>query len=120
MYGRTPRILQQPDHVIGTAHLKDETGPEGARLVHRTQEVALAACIESMPAARLKLPTLSRTPLSAGQLDLTVGDQVEFDRKPANKDRPGRVGPAVVSVISQMHEHGKVTARWQPRHVHVP
>ena len=61
----------------------------------------------------------SRTPLAGEQLRLSNGDQVEIFRKQATKDRPGWIGPASVTDCTEL-SHGKVTVRWQGRHITVP
>ena len=60
----------------------------------------------------MKLADSSRTPLTAEELNLEVGDLVEIYRKPPTKDRPGWIGPANVVDISDMTS-GIVTVRWQ-------
>ena len=68
---------------------------------------------------RIKMADKSRTPLAGEQLRLSNNDQVEIYRKPPTKDRPGWVGPASVTDTTEL-SHGKVTVRWQGRHITVP
>ena len=68
---------------------------------------------------RIKLAEKSRTPLAAEQLNLKPKDLVEIYRQPANKDRPGWVGPARVVDTDDQH-HGKIAVNWQGRILQVP
>ena len=119
LYGRVPRLLPQIEDLVGGARQDDETVSESTRHVHRLREISVACAVEAMAARRLKLAEKSRTPLAGAQLNLKVEDQVEIYRRPANKDRPGWVGPATVTDCTEL-SHGKVTVRWQGRHLTIP
>ena len=67
----------------------------------------------------MKLADRFKTPLSGEQLQLTDGDMVEIYHNSSQKDRPGWVGPARVTDLTQL-QHGKVTVNWQGRHITVP
>ena len=67
---------------------------------------------------RLKLANKSKTPLAGEQLQLSTGDQVEVYRISSQKERPGWVGPATVTDLTDI-QHGKVTVKWQGRHITV-
>ena len=119
LYGRIPRLLPQIEDVTGDARMQDEWGSEGLRHTHRLRETSVASAVAAMAEHRIKMADKSRTPLAGEQLRLANGDQVEIYRKPPTKDRPGWVGPAAVTDITEL-AHGKVTVRWQGRHITVP
>ena len=112
-------MLPQIEDIIGEARQDDEQGTSATRHVHRLRELSVASAVEAMAQRRLKLAEKSWTALAGEQLNLVNGDQVEIYRKPANKDRPAWIGPAVVVDVSELG-HGKVTVRWQGRHLTVP
>ena len=119
LYGLVPRMLPQVEDIVGESRLQDETGIDGLRHVHRLREVSIGSAVTAMAEHRLKLADKSKTPLSGEQLQLTNGDMVEIYRKNNQKDRPGWVGPARVTDLTQL-QHGKVTVNWQGRHITVP
>ena len=118
VFGRTPRLLPQIVDLVGSARLIDETGCDGLRHVHRLREVSVGAAVQAMAEHRAALADSSRTPLAGETLGLRVGEDVEIYRQPPTKDRPGWVGPAQVTDIGEI-QHGKVTVRWQGRHLDV-
>ena len=119
LYGRVPRLLPQIEDITGDARQQDEWGSEGLRHIHRLREVSVASAVTAMAEYRIKMAEKSRTPLAGEQLRLSNGDQVEIFRKQATKDRPGWIGPASVTDCTEL-SHGKVTVRWQGRHITVP
>merc|ERR1711884_537346 len=113
LYGRVPPLLPQIEHIVGTAHLNDETGIEGSRHIHRLREVTVASMVETLAAHRLSLINESGpTPLPGELLALRPGDQVEIFRQ-TSKDRPSWIGPAEVKYADP--EHGKIMVQWQGR-----
>ena len=118
LYGRTPRLLPQLVDLVGSARLVDETGPDGIRHVHRLREISVGAAVQALAEARAQLAEKSKTPLAGEVLGLKTGENVEIFRQPPTKDRPGWVGPAKVTDVSEI-EHGKVTVRWQGRHMSI-
>ena len=118
LYGRLPHWLPQIEDIVGDARMQDETGIDGLRHVHRLREVSVGSAVTAMADHRLKLANKSKTPLAGEQLELSTGDQVEIYRKSSQKDRPGWVGPATVTDLTDI-QHGKVTVKWQGRHITV-
>merc|ERR1711884_757501 len=55
LFGRVPPLLPQIEHIVGTAHLNDETGVEGSRHVHRLRDVTIASMVDTLAARRLIL-----------------------------------------------------------------
>jgi hypothetical protein len=118
LYGRLPKLLPQIEDVTGASRLSDDVSHEGQMHIKRCREVSVGSAIKAMAEYRATMAHKSRTPLTGEQLDLKNGDDVEIYRQPPTKDRPGWVGPAKVTDISEL-DHGRVTVRWQGRHATV-
>ncbi len=103
LLGRVPPLLPQIEHIVGTAHLNDETGVGGARNIHRLREVTVASMVETLVERQLSMINESGpAPLAGELLALRPGDQVEIFRS-TTKDRPAWVGPATVKVTDLEH-----------------
>ena len=113
VYGRVPRILPGIDQV-DNPNSATEPAPGLVRHTHRLREVAVQAMIEGSARARLGRSTNTRTTMAAQQLDLKVGEEVDFYRTPNSKDASGWYGPAEVVDVSRTIR-GIVSLKWQSR-----
>ena len=107
VYGRVPHILPGIDQIETPA-----AAPQGSFLrgVHLLREVSVAAMVEGSAKARLNRALNTRSTVSAANLDLKVGDEVDFYREPTTKDVSGWYGPGKVSDTSMLNR-GMVTVR---------
>ena len=115
LYGRSPPMMA--DFEPGSETKLDDSsgGVEGYSRHHlRLREVAVQSMVELTAKQRLTRALNSKTRVATEQLELEVGDQVDFHRPSSTKDESGWRGPATVVDISQ-----PVTIRWQGRHIQV-
>eukprot|EP00974_Lingulodinium_polyedra_P089856 8711896-Lingulodinium_polyedra.AAC.1 len=61
---------------------------------HRLREVSIQAMVEGSARARLGRTLNTRTTMAAQQINLQVGEEVDFYRQPSSKDAAGWLGPA--------------------------
>ena len=113
VYGRVPRVLPGIDQV-DNPNSQSEPSPGMVRHTHRLREISVQAMIEGSARARLGRTNNTRTTMAAQQLDLRVGEEVDFFRAPNTKDASGWYGPAEVADVSRIIR-GIVTVRWQSR-----
>eukprot|EP00971_Amphidinium_carterae_P332194 6466231-Amphidinium_carterae.1 len=84
--------------------------PETSAAVQRVREVALQQMIEQTARDRIMRARKAHTRVAAEQLELKVGQEVEYWRDQADKDVGGWRGPAVVTDLTRL-EHGRVGLR---------
>ena len=90
---------------INEIDLPDEKGqnrPGTIAHAYRLRELAIQAMVEGSAKARLSRALNTRTTQDGRQLDLKVGDLVDFYRDPPQKDISGWYGPGKVTDISQI------------------
>eukprot|EP00971_Amphidinium_carterae_P341791 6480788-Amphidinium_carterae.1 len=83
LLGRQPHLLPPP------AALADDTlseAPQVARHTHRLREVAVQTIVEYTARSRLKRARDAHTRVAGEQLELKVGDKVEYFRESTSKD----------------------------------
>ena len=100
LYGRVPRMLPGIEQVDYPGEV-DRPNPGLIAHTHRLREVSLQAMIEGSARARLGRTFNARATMAAQQLDLQVGEEVDFYRQPSSKDVPGWLGPAEVIGVSR-------------------
>ena len=113
LYGRVPQILPSIDQVRPPGEA-ETLNPGTLAHVHRLREVAVQAMIEGSARARLGRSMNTRTTASAQNLNLQVGEEVDYFRQPSQKDTSGWIGPATVVDVSRA-ARGVVSVRYQSR-----
>ena len=112
LYGRVPRILPSIDQIdSGDAERQNQ---KTLAHTHRLREVSIQAMIEGSARARLGRAVNTRTTMAGQQLNLQVGEEVDFYRAPSAKDSPGWSGPAEVIDVSRV-SRGIVSVKWQSK-----
>jgi hypothetical protein len=110
VFGRQPSILPNLEE-IASHHDDSHTGPDGlSRGRHRLRELSVQAMVEATALQRMTRAANTKTRQSVEAKQLVVGDQVEFYRKPGQKDTQGWRGPA--SVLKIGHD-GNIDIKWQ-------
>ena len=108
VYGRVPHVLPSADQL---------DYPEGATRIpdllstHRLRELAVQAVVEGSAQARISRALNTRTTMAGEQLNLQLGDEVDFFREPSTKDVSGWYGPATVVDLTNL-SRGMITLRW--------
>ena len=103
--GRVPPML--PD-VMAVAD--DTTGAPSSAHTHRLREIAIQAIVEGTARDRMKRALHTPTRMAGEELELRVGEEVEYFRPPENKDASGWRGPATVVDLTRL-EHGRIGIR---------
>ena len=111
LYGRVPAILPGIDQVRPPGEV-DTKYPGTLAHTHRLREVSVQAMIEGSARARLGRAMNTRTTMAGQKLNLQVGEEVDFYRKPSTKDTAGWSGPAEVIDVSRI-TRGIVSVKWQ-------
>ena len=109
VYGRVPDILPSIEQV---APPDAERDPPLVRHSHRLREIAVQSIVEGSARARLGRALNARTTMSAENMNLRVGEEIDFFRPQGTKDASGWFGPAVVIDISKA-TRGVITLRFQ-------
>eukprot|EP00971_Amphidinium_carterae_P331793 6465576-Amphidinium_carterae.1 len=115
LYGRTPKLLPEVLDRQGLSVLEDK--PDDPLLVrnhHRIRELALENIVRENARRRLEAAAKSRATPAAEELQLEIGDMVEFYSKPTHKDASGWRGPAKVVDLSNA-THGNIGLNFQGR-----
>jgi len=108
--GQQPPLLpdiDQPPSALDDSH----TGPDGySRGRHRIREIATQSCVEASAVKRMQEAANSKTRPCAQAKDLAPGQEIEFFRKPAQKDTQGWRGPAE---LCKLDDDGTCHIKWQ-------
>ena len=91
LYGRVPRMLPSIDQVSPDTN---QPTPGTLANTHRLREISLQSMIEGSARARLGRAVNTRTAMSAQQMNVQIGDEVDIFRAPNNKDTLGWEGCA--------------------------
>ena len=110
LLGRTPQILPGPG-MLGIENSTDEVDSNSA---DKLRSVAVQQIVEANALARLNRADKAHTRLSAEQLNLKVGDLVDFFRPPNSKDVSGWRGPARICDVGDISS-GNLSANFQGR-----
>ncbi|CAK0849180.1 unnamed protein product, partial [Prorocentrum cordatum] len=114
LYRRVPLMLRDFDR-SGAQEIDDEDGLAMFRYSQRLREIATASIIEATAQARTERAAKARTGPVAEDLQLEVGDLVDFYKQAkAPKDVPNWQGPAKVASASAP-ETGTITVHRQGR-----
>ena len=115
VFGRVPHLLpdenqyHDPDNELGEGKAQG-LAPSSARL----REISLQKMIEGSAIERVNRARRAKTQPPFQLTDLKVGDQVDFYRKPMQKDISGWLGPAtVVNVLDARRGH--IDVKWQSK-----
>jgi len=113
LYGRVPRMLPSIEQVDAPGEA-ERPHPGTIAHTHRLREISIQAMVEGSARARLGRTLNTRTTMAAQQLNLQVGEEVDFFRAPTTKDASGWLGPAEVIDVSRT-TRGVITVKWQSR-----
>ena len=97
LYGRVPNILPDISHVPA---IPNGDTPANIRHANRLREIAISRMVETTAQQRIERAMSTRT-LATAQEQFDLDDDVDFYRKPDQKDLPGWNGPAKVTDMSQ-------------------
>jgi hypothetical protein len=97
LHGRVPHILPDINHVTATP--SNDT-PASIRHANRLREIAISRMVEATAQQRIQRAMTTRTLASAQEM-FDLDDQVDFYRKPDQKDLPGWSGPARITDMSE-------------------
>ena len=104
--GRVPPIM--PDAI---AVSDDSAGAPSSAHTHRLREIAIQAIVEGTARERMKRALHTPTRVSGEELELKVGEAVEYFRPPEGKESSGWRGPATVVDLTSRLEHGRIGIR---------
>ena len=104
--GRVPPIM--PDAI---AVSDDSAGAPSSAHTHRLREIAIQAIVEGTARERMKRALHTPTSVSGEELELKVGEAVEYFRPAEGKESSGWRGPATVVDLTSRLEHGRIGIR---------
>ena len=106
VFGRTPPLMA----VVG-----EESGdPFSDRESNKVRQIAINSMIQATAEQKTRLAESTKTRRAGELLQLSVGDLIDFHRKPMNKDQSGWHGPAEVANLLSLCD-GIVHIKWQGR-----
>jgi hypothetical protein len=100
VYGRVPALLPGINQIDNPGEA-NAPSPGLIRHTHRLREISIQAMVEGSARARLGRAMNTRTTPSSQNLNLSVGDEVDFFRVQNSKDVSGWFGPADVVDVSR-------------------
>ncbi len=100
VYGRVPALLPGINQIDNPGEA-NAPSPGLIRHTHRLREISIQSMVEGSARARLGRAMNTRTTPSSQNLNLSVGDGVDFFRAQDSKDVSGWFGPAEVVDVSR-------------------
>jgi len=112
LLGRTPSILPAPEVISLDGHGED--GEPESSSASKLRGIALQQIVEANAIAKLNRASKAHARITGEQLELKVGDLIEFYRPPGTKDVSGWRGPARVCDVGDISS-GNISANFQGR-----
>eukprot|EP00971_Amphidinium_carterae_P030095 591580-Amphidinium_carterae.1 len=114
VFGRTPPLMITDFEQAPLETLRDD-GETSLGQTARIRELAVACMTESLATDRVKRAMKAQTHRSSKEMNLEIGQLVDFYRTPVGKERPGWRGPARIVDASTVHDNGILHVLWQGR-----
>lgn len=106
--GRSPALMPE----LGPRDPVNDDRNDACPIQHaaKIRELAVQTITEQTARERLRVAAKTPTRVTGEELELKVGDEVEYYREPTHKDLSGWRGPATVVDLTRL-EHGRVGIR---------